>query len=108
MKRLSLIVTMVGLFALGAYQLRAMPPQDAGTTAKQDAKDAGHDTKNAAKKTGSAVKKGSKKVANTSAKGVKKGAQKTEQGAGKVVDKTQELIRCGSQLRLRYELKVTS
>ena len=69
--------------------LRAMPPQDAGTTAKQDAKDAGHDTKAAAKKTGSAVKKGSKKVANTSAKGVKKGAQKTEQGAGKVQDKTQ-------------------
>ena len=94
MKRLSLILTLSGLFALGAYQVQARPPQDngednaqqrtTGQKAKDDAKEAGHDTKNAAKKTGSAVKKGSKKAANESAKGVKKGAQKTEEGAGKV------------------------
>jgi len=47
MKRFSLMLTLVGLFALGAYQVRAMPPQDnsqdsAGTKAKNDAKEAGH------------------------------------------------------------------
>ena len=100
MKRLSLIITLIGVFGLGAYQVRAMPPQDnsqnnsdqqnsTGTKAKNDVKEAGHDTKNAAKKTGKAVKNGSKKGANVAAKGVKKGAQKTEQGAGKLEDKTQ-------------------
>jgi hypothetical protein len=60
MKRFALIVTLAGLFGLGAYQAQAITPQDAGTTAKQDVKDAGHDTKNAAKKTGSAVKSNSR------------------------------------------------
>jgi hypothetical protein len=99
MKRLSLIVALSGLFALGAYQVQARPPQDNGQDtqqqtngqkAKNDAKDAGHDTKNAAKKTGGAVKNGSKKAANEGAKGVNKGVQKTQQGAGKVEDKTQD------------------
>ena len=74
MKRISLIVTLTGLFALGAYQVRAMPPQadnpqqnSTGTKAKQDAKKAGESTENAAKKAGGAVKKGSKKAANTGA-----------------------------------------
>ena len=73
MKRLSLIVALCGLFALGAYQLQARPPQDdgqqqtTGQKAKDGVKEAGHDTKNAAKKTGSAVKKGSKKAANEGA-----------------------------------------
>jgi hypothetical protein len=100
MKRLSLIVTLSGLFALGAYQVQARPPQDNaqentdqrtnGQKAKDDAKGAGHDTKNAAKKTGTAVKNGSKKAANEGAKGVKKGADKTSEGAGKLEDKTQD------------------
>ena len=42
MKRLSLIVTLAGLFGLGAYQARATTPQDTGTTAKPDVKEAGH------------------------------------------------------------------
>ena len=74
MKRLSLIIALTGLFALGAHQVRAMTPpqdtsaQDNGSQAKQDAKGAGKDVKNAAKKTGGAVKKGSKKAANVGAK----------------------------------------